>query len=176
MTTDKTDFEAQLVDSSRIVADIVTENVGNNPDNYKAVIDLAFSGKEKISRRAGKIIYLVAEQYPELAIPHIPFFLKKLREIQNESIISSILKTFADSILPDNDIDMSKLLNICFDYITGSWKSAGVKVFCLDILFKICQIEPDLKNEVISIIEDQIPKSSSAFQARSIRYLKKLGA
>lgn len=167
-------FKDQLIDSSRIVADIVALNVGNDPVKYKAIIDLAFEEKEKFSRRAAKIIYITAEKYPELAIPHIPLFLQKLKEIKNESILSSILKVFADYLLPDNEEDLSKLLNICFEFITSSWESAGIKVYCMDTLVRICNIEPDLSNEVISVIEDQVPKSSFAFQARSKRYLKKL--
>jgi len=171
---DKQSFDNQLIDSSRIIADIVAGKVGDDPVRYKAIIDLAFEEKEKISRRAAKIIYITAEKYPELAYPHIPLFLQKLREIKNESILSSILKVFADYLLPDNEADLSKLLNICFEFISGSWESAGIKVYCMDTLVRICEIEPGLANEVISVIEDQVPKSSFAFQARSVRYLKKL--
>ena len=81
---------------------------------------------------------------------------------------------FAESVIPEKEEDLSKLLNICFEFISGRWEAAAIKVYCMDTLVRICEIEPDLINEVISIIEDQAPKSSFAFQARSKRYLKKL--
>ncbi len=53
-------------------------------------------------------------------------------------------------------------------------RASAVKAFAMQILCNICEKEPELANELMMIIEDQIPHSSIGFKNRGTKILKLL--
>lgn len=47
----------------------------------------------------------------------------------------------------------------------------AVKVFAMTVLSTICKYEPELKNELILVLEDQLENTSSGFKSKAIKVL-----
>ena len=94
-------FEAQLVDSSRLIADLVTENVGNNASHFKALIELSFSGKHKIAMRASRVVVFCVEKFPYLIEPYLDRIIYSLPE--DESVRKNFMKILAETTLEFNE-------------------------------------------------------------------------
>lgn len=165
-------FEAQLVDSSRIIADMVAENVGDNQDHFNKLMELSFRGKPKISMRASRVATLCVEKHPHLIEPHLDRIIYYLPT--DESIRKNFLKVLAETSLSFNEDQLGYLFDNCFEILISEKSSIASKAYSMHILYNISQIEPDLKIELISAIEEEVPKGSSGIKYIGRAILKKL--
>ncbi len=165
-------FEAQLVDSSRIIADMVAENAGNNKEHFKELMRLSFDGKPKIAARASRVATLCVEKYPYLIEPYLDKIINSLPE--NESIKKNFLKILGEADIKYNEDQLGILFDNCFEILVNDISSIASKVYSMQILYNISEVEPDLKIELISAIEEQIPRGSSGVKYFGRSILKRL--
>jgi hypothetical protein len=64
------------------------------------------------------------------------------------------------------------LANICFGYLSDPKEPIAVRVFSMTVLANMAKENPELKNEIIPIIEDQLPFGSAGFRSRGTKVLK----
>jgi hypothetical protein len=166
------DFESQLVDSSRFIAETVAANVGDNPVYFKKLMDLAFSGKNKVSMRASRAAIFCVEKHPHLIVPYLNKIIKLLPD--DESVRKNFMKILAETPLDFTEDQLGILVDSCFEMLLNDKFSIANKVYSMELLYKISEIEPGLKIELISAIEEQIPKGSSGIKAIGKGLLKKL--
>jgi hypothetical protein len=165
-------FEAQLVDSSRLVADLVAENVGNNASHFKELIELSFSGKHKIALRASRAAVFCVQKYKYLIEPYLDRIIYSLPE--NESVRKNFMKILAETNLEFNEDQMGILVDNCFDILLNNKSTIANKIYSMEVIYNISEKEPDLKIELISAIEEQLPKGSSGVKTVGRRLLNKL--
>ena len=166
------DFESQLVDSSRLIAEMVAENVGNNPEHFEKLMALAFSGKGKISMRASRAAIFCVQKYKHLIEPYLNKIIHMLPE--DESVKKNFMKILAETPLEFNEEQLGILVDKSFGTLMNDKSSVANKAYSMELLYKISEIEPDLKIELIPVIEEQIPTGSSGVKLIGRRLLKKL--
>ena len=166
------DFESQLIDSSRFIADRVAENVGDNPKHFEKLMELAFSGKEKISMRASRAATFCVQKYKHLIEPYLDKIIHILPE--DESVRKNFMKILAETPLEFNEEQLGILVETCFEMLLNDKSSIANKAYSMELLYKISKLEPDLKTELIAAIEEQIPLGSSGVKLIGRRLLKKL--
>ena len=67
------------------------------------------------------------------------------------------------------------MFDCCLSYLTDVEETVAVKAFSMTVLYRICQKYPDLKQELIPVIEDNLAYSDKAgLQNRGKKILKKL--
>ena len=93
---------------------------------------------------------------------------------ESEGPRRSFLKILADVPCDLNEDQKGMLANVCFDWIQSENQPVAIKVYCMQILAGIAESEPDLKPELISVIEEQIPRGSAGIKAQGKKILKKL--
>ncbi len=166
------DIASLLTDSSRYTIDHVTEKVYRNPELVYETFKLAVAEKGKRSQRASRVICTCADRKPDIIKPYLSEILKILQASENDSILMNFMKIFTAIPLPDDDNLLGILADRCFSFIESSAAKVGLKVYSLETLYRICCREPEMKNELILIIEDQIPKNDFAFKSRGERIIK----
>ena len=62
----------------------------------------------------------------------------------------------------------------CYKYLIDFTEPVAVKVFSMTILANIAKVFPELKGEIISIIDSQLPYSSAAFKTRGNKVIRSL--
>ena len=67
-----------------------------------------------------------------------------------------------------------ELMNICFDWLISPRESVAVKVYAMEILYRLSEIEPELKKELADSIEWRITEGTPGFKNRGVKTLKKL--
>jgi hypothetical protein len=166
------DFEAQLVDSSRFIAELVAANVGNDAGHFKKLMDLSFSRKQKVSMRASRAAIFCVEKFPHLIEPYLDKIIRLLPK--DECVRKNFMKILAEIPLEFTEDQLGILIESCFEMLLSDKSSIANKAYSMELLYKISEIEPDLKIELISAIEEQIPKGSSGIKVIGRRLLKKL--
>ena len=60
---------------------------------------------------------------------------------------------------------------MCFRFVLSSFESVATRVYSMEILYNITKHEPDLKNELILVLEEVIINSEKAvlWRAQKIR-------
>lgn len=164
-------FEDCLYDTARITADIGVDLIKDNENLFYEMFRLSIDAPYPFSMRASRIIQLCCEKYPHNIIPYI------------EEIVPIIINTFEGGVrrnylkILSQYIDFSKLQNIgmlvakCFDWLASPSEPIAVRYYCMEILYKISIKEPDIKNELIALLEFHIDYGSAAFRNKAIKIL-----
>lgn len=166
------DIEPFLTDSSKKLVELAREAVLSNPDKYyDAMVEMAFSDDLKKSNRAARIITFINFENKELIKPYISRIIHNI-EGMSSSKQMNFLYLLIDHVDLLDEEELGVLVSFCFDWMISDKATPGVKVTSLEILLKVTRKIPELKDELMLIIEDQLPKNTKAFQSRGTRALK----
>lgn len=167
------DYSDQLSkEHSRINTDLISRSVGDDPKEFKKIIDIIYSGKAPLPQRASWLLMVVSRKHPELIAPYTSLFINTINDFKIDGIKRNMLTALTTQKVPKKL--EGKLVNICFDFILSRNEMVAVKTLSLEILSTLIVKYPELKNELRFVIIDQISKTSIAFQAKGKKLLELL--
>ena len=164
--------ELLTIESSRRNTDLLADLIYNKPALFSDFFEVFMRDEEPVSRRAAWVIDTVSEKFPELLFPFIPVIIEKLPEFSHDALKRHSVRMLARSPLPSRQL--GQLATTCFGWLTSSTEPPAVKVWCMDILYRIAQSEPELRKELADSIEWRMQEESSGFRNRGMKILKKL--
>jgi len=162
-----------LADSSKALADLTANMVYDEPSLLNPLIEVAWLDQEPISQRASRVVSICCCRFPELLKPYVSSIVENLKELKSEGPIRNFLKIFAEVPVKLTNRNKSILLNLCFDYLSKAC-AVSLKVYSMEILFKLSEDIPEIRRELYHLIEEQVPESSAGFKSRGNKILKKL--
>jgi hypothetical protein len=162
-----------LLEMSRRNTDLVADLICQNHELFAALFQIYLRNEEPVSRRAAWVIDTVTENYPELIAPHLGKMIEMLPEFHHDGLKRHSLRMLARSPFPPGD-DLGKMISICFDWLLSPSESVSVKVYSMEILYRISQVEPDMKKELADSIEWRMNEETAGFRNRGQKLLKKL--
>jgi len=155
---------------SRANTDHIANAIGNDPKEFKKIIQLIYTAEAPIPQRASWLLMVIARKHPELIKPYVVKLTDTIRDFKIDGIKRHILFALATQQIPEKQ--EGKTVDFCFEFILSPDAPVAVKVFSMEILSNLIKKYPDLKNELKAAIEDQLPKTTAAFHARARRILK----
>lgn len=166
------DFESQLkAEISRRNTDFMTAAVDGSEEYFDIVWQLMKKGSHPVPHRASWVISTCYDRWPDLLQPYLHDMIDYIPKAEHTGIKRLLLRILVTSDIPSGKL--GEVLNICFDYMEKEMPVA-VKVHAMQIIYNISEKEPDLKPELIALIESQLPFQSKAFTSRGKKLLKKL--
>jgi hypothetical protein len=162
-----------LQEMSRRNTDLVAELIFRKKELFEDLFGVFMRNAEPVSRRAAWVIDTVSERYPDLLEPHIPEIIAMLPLFKHDGLKRHSLRMLTRSPLPSDDL-LGTLMALCFDWLQSPHEAIGTKVYCMDILYRISCLEPDLKKELADSIEWRINEESAGFKNRGQKMLTKL--
>ncbi|HEX8517663.1 MAG TPA: hypothetical protein VF868_15805 [Bacteroidia bacterium] len=157
---------------SRFNTDCIAKVVGNDPAEFKKIVEIIYSAKAPLPQRASWLLAVVSQKYPELITPFVPKFINTITGFNVDGIKRNMLNALVTQKIPRKL--QGKTVTICFDFIMSPSETVAVKVLSLEILSHLAKEYPELKEEIKAVIEDQLPKTTIAFRARAKKVLKKI--
>ncbi len=109
-------------------------------------------------------------KYPGMILPYTGMLIRNLRKYTHPGTRRNLLKIFSRMEIPEKYHGI--LLDICFEWMAKEDRTVAEKVYAMQIVANHLKFYPELINEFIEIINDQIPKNSPGFEARA-RLIKK---
>jgi len=73
-----------------------------------------------------------------------------------------------------NNMINGDFINTCFNWLMSENIPVAVKAHCMQILYNVCKEYPDLKGELIEVIESQIDNNSAGFKSRGRKIINAL--
>jgi hypothetical protein len=148
------DIEQALISehSKRQTMNIV-KFVGDDKTRFKELLHLFLNGEYRITQRAAWSLSLVSEQHPALIRPHLSKLIKKLNEPGlHPAIPRNILRIFQEIEIPEKL--QGRLVDLCFKFITDAAQPVAVKAFSITVAARICGNYPELKKELLMVLEE----------------------
>jgi len=139
---------------------------------FNQLFQIIFSGDHRMAWRACWIIDNAAEEFPELLADKLPDLISGLLSTKDSSLKRHFARILCRYQIPEEYL--GAVVNRSFELLAPSEPKA-VRVFAIQLLFNIAQHLPDLKGELISVIECLMEEGGSAgFINRSGKLLRKL--
>lgn len=169
------DFSLVLSDSSRALMDYTASMVGNDDELFKELMRLACLQQPPLCMRAARVADLCCERNPELIRPYLVKMVEDLPGLQDMSVKRIFMHILIRHSWVENEEAMGKLVDTLFKWLLDDVQSIAVKAYAMTILGNIAALMPDLKGEIIVVLEDTIPLwESFALQNAGRRMVKKL--
>lgn len=164
-------LELLETDSSRLIADIIVTEIGNNPEYFKIVFEFCLTKPYPVSMRAARALQLCCEVRKSLIIPYLNNIVDYTINSKIEGVRRGFLKIISE--LPDiiNLNESGILINKCFEWILSQNENPAIRVYSMEIVYNVCKQEPLLKNELTSVMELVKDDKSMAVRSRAKRIL-----
>jgi len=165
--------ETILKEHSKKQCDKVVAYVGDSASRFSELVNLFLEGPYRVTQRAARPFACCVEKNPKLIKPH----LKKILNYSMKPGVHDAVKRNVVRLL--QFIEIPKRLQgltaeICFQFLNNKKEPIAVRVFSMTVLANLAKVLPDLKNELIPLIEDQMPYGSAGFISRGRKVLKEL--
>lgn len=151
----------------------IVDYVGNSPTRFKLLVDTFLEGPYRITQRAASPLSICVEQNPELVKQHLARILRVLKKSDTpDAVKRNVLRLLQFIEIPKSQKGI--VSDVCFKFLEEKKEPIAVRVFAMTVLANLCKELPELKNELIPLIEDQMPYGSAGFVSRGKKVLKEL--
>lgn len=165
-----------LAEASKANSLKIAHWIGNDPKRFAALIDLFLHDEYRVVQRAAWIMSIVAEEQPNLLKPHLKAMLDRMSD---EGIPVAVKRNVVRVLqfMPTPEELQGEVMDYCFRFLEDPQETVAVRVFSMTVLANLAQQYPDIKKEIILLIEDQLREGAqAAFISRGKKTLKLLQA
>ena len=167
-------FEKILTDSGRATADMAVDIISQQPELFDEVYRLCMKQDGKISMRAARVVWLIAEQIPELFYPYLSDVVEKLPSLTHSSVKRCMLKILSVYDLSDKEELHGHIIEECFRNMLSSDAETAIRGYSIAVLDKMLKIYPEISSELISAYQLLIDNGPDTLARYSEKKLKEL--
>ncbi|GEO03764.1 hypothetical protein AAE02nite_14280 [Adhaeribacter aerolatus] len=160
--------EALLKEYSKAQVLKIAAYINNNPGRFRNLMELFLGEDYRLTQRAAWVLSHCADQHPALLLPYLPELIYNLQKTKLAAVKRNTVRVLQNIPIPEELQGI--LANICFEYLITN-EPVAIKVFAMTVLANLAQAQPDLKNELRLLLEDQLPYASPAFVSRASKLL-----
>ena len=153
-----------LIQSKNQVNDIV-KLVLTDKNELHNLVNLSLGNNHPISWRATWALSHTVNKDQSIILPFVQQFIDRLNSPINNSHAASVLKILSLVDITNNYDNLGLLVDNCINYISNPEVRDYVKKISIDVLLKICILEPDLLHEVECVVSEALPH----FKAKAIK-------
>lgn len=140
--------------------EIVAASMQNDPAQFNTLVQLALNDTRQKSWRAAYLVDKIHDSNPELLQPYLPQIIEKLKTEKNASKRRHWLKLISMNKIEEQYFGF--LFDHCINTFTSGNEAIAVRVHAMQILYNISETEPDLKPEVLQLIEQEMEHHPTA--------------
>lgn len=167
------DFRSLLADiPSGYGRDLLIREVIKSESHFNTLLQLALHEKDPLAWRASWILDGSDEQKPGLADNYLTEIVKALPDLESKGSLRSLLRLLCRYDIPEEEQGM--LIDLCFSYLVSELYPPAVKAHAMMIIYNHVLIYPELKDEFVTVMEDQIANNSVGFKSRARNLIKQM--
>ena len=151
----------------------IVKYVGNNPKRFEDLVTVFLNGSYRVTQRSAWPLSYCIQHHPELIQPH----LKKILQFAKKPDVHDSVKRNTVRLLQFIEVPKNLqglVAGLCFTFLLDTKEPVAIRVFAMTVLVNLSKTLPELKNELIPIIEDHMPYGSPAFVSRGRKALKEM--
>ncbi len=163
-----------LREHSRKQSEKIAKYIGSDKKRFAELMNLFLGNTYRVTQRAAWIVSICSERNPKLIQPYLSKMVKMMEGKVHDAVKRNTLRIFQNIELPKSL--WGKTVDVCFRFLISPDEPIAIKIFAMTVASNICKHEPELKNELELVIEDQMENASAGFSARAKRILKEIRA
>ncbi|MEM6698428.1 MAG: hypothetical protein AAF806_02335 [Bacteroidota bacterium] len=141
------------------------------PERTEELMNIFLGEDALLCQRSAWAVRHLAEQRSDLVAPYLEKMVKNLQRPNLHDAVKRNTVAILDAF-PIPEYLFGEVVTICFDYLADFDTKVGIKCFSMSVIWKICQHEPDLSNELKLLIEEQMDYQTNGFKSRGRKILK----
>ncbi|MBP9212216.1 MAG: hypothetical protein KBF97_05405 [Bacteroidetes bacterium] len=147
--------------------------IGSDPERFAVLARLVLSQDADIVLRASWLLTLCAERTPSLLLPWIPKLITAAaRTDASDALRRNIVRSLQFIDIPRRS--QGRAAELCFGFLQDAAVPIAAKAFSMTVLANIARSEPDLKHELVLVIEQLVPYGSAGIRSRARKVLNQL--
>jgi len=161
------------MENSKRQRDKILAYIGTNSSHFSELVRLFLAGPYRVTQRAAGPLSRCVETNPALIEPH----LKNILTYTTTPGVSDAVKRNVIRLLQFIRIPprlYGPTARVCFQFFSDKKQPLAVRIFSMTVLSNLAKKLPELKNELIPLIEDEMPYGSAGFVSRGRKVLKEL--
>jgi hypothetical protein len=162
-----------LKEHSKATTSKIVGYIGSDEARFASLVKIFMQGPYRVTQRAAWPISYCVQNHPELIKGH----LEKMIDFADQPGVHDAVKRNTIRLLQFVAIPRNlqgKVFDFCFRSLANAREPIAVRVFSMTVLSHLAKENPELKNEIIPLIEDQLPFASAGFRSCGTRVLKEL--
>lgn len=144
----------------------------SNKYDFSELVELFLSDNLRICQSASWPMGIFAAEHPEIVIPYLDKILKQLEKAPHDAYVRNTFRFLQFMDVPQ--AYQGRVYEKCFDALIDTSAPTAIKAFALTTLVNLAIKLPELKEELIEAICEQIPYGTSGFQNRAKKEIKRL--
>jgi len=150
---------------------ILNDWISDDHEKFDLLMSHFLYGDVRVCQRASWVFCKVCEDRPWMMIKWIPKILKAMEQPKHNAIVRNSVRAFQflDKIPEEYE---GQLFEICFQYLVTPSSPIAIKAFSMSVCRKIAMKYPDLKGELIDVIEEVMVNGSAGIISRGKREIR----
>jgi len=162
--------EELMKSRSKEQRDAIVHYVGQGPTLFAELLDIMYHGqKPKLREYAAWPVGHIGYNHPHLALPHCASLIEVLNKKVHPALHRASLRILQKVDIPE-DLQ-GNAFDICFKMLCDLKYPIASRVFSMSVLHNIAKGEPELMEELKSVIRDLYDHGSAGFKARARRII-----
>ena len=162
-----------LKEHSKMQCDKIVARVGNSKVRFNELVSVFLKGPYRLTQRAAWPLSYCIQNHPHLIEPHLKTILTfASAKGAHVSVRRNIMRLLQFIDIPKKYHGLT--VDLCFRFLVDKKEAVAVRVFAMTVLTNLSKEIPELKQEIIPIIEDNLPYESAGFISRGKKLLKVL--
>jgi hypothetical protein len=128
--------------------------------------------EKKVAMHFSWMVGELCDKVPDRVFPAVSYFFSVKDKVQFQNYDRSIAKVLWLAGVPE-EIE-GEAIDTLFKWLLDPKVIVSTKAYSLSAIAKMTTKYPELKNELLLVIEDQMDKSSAAFKARARMVMKEI--
>lgn len=164
-----------LIDAehSKKQRDLIADEIASGKIKIEDLIQLIKSDQGYYPQRGAFVITGLQNRHPKILKNHISQLFHLVDPEKHQAIARCVYRYLSDIEIPE-EIE-GEVFEQCLNALISKKITIAVKAHAMTICSKVAVKYPELKNEVIYAIKEQLRESSKGYQSRAKRELKRLG-
>ena len=166
--------EEILKEHSKRQTDKIIKWIGTDQTKFDELVKLFLQSEYRVTQRAGWPLSNIGIEHPEMIAKHLkPMLMNLKKENLHNAVIRNTFRLLQFIPLPKKLSGLAA--EVAFNYFTDKSQPVAIHVFSMTVLGNLCKQFPELKNELLPLIEERLPYSTPGFRSRAKKVLKQIG-
>lgn len=150
----------------------VAREVGGDADRFEVAWEIFCTGEPPLPQRLAWAMSMLMDAHPSLAAKYAATIAARIPYMAHPAELRFALRTLANTQIPPTAV--GDLLMHLFPLLEDPQTPIAIRVHSMQILYILSNREPDLKRELLLIIETHAPTGGPGFQSRARKLIPKL--
>lgn len=144
----------------------------NKEYDFSQLVDLFLSDNLRICQSASWPMGIFAAEHPDAVEPYLDKIITRLNTAPHDAYVRNTFRFLQFMDIPA--AYQGRVYEKCFDALIDTNAPTAIKSFALTTLANLAIKLPELKEELIEAIYEQIPYGTSGFQSRAKKEIRRL--